>query len=149
MVDPTENLQGNVEETATVIEATSAGIPCTVTKMANKPVTPSETTLGIPISTIPGTLYLYSAPRHMNIYSPVTDISSPKYYFPGSSNIGSLGYYRSWSSNSVIHDKLPPKTMNIINIRNIPSVKKYVPGLKPSIVSVIKKIVLQTYHKRL
>ena len=71
----------------------------------------------------------------MNIFPPDIDSGSSKSYIPGSSKSISLDFSLSGSSNSVTHDMLPPKRKNVMKVKNIPSVEKYVPVPKPSSVS--------------
>ena len=49
-------------------KATSPKIPCAGTKRATNPVTPRESILEIPISTIPGTPYPFYTHRDINIF---------------------------------------------------------------------------------
>ena len=64
----TEETTRNTEETAPVIEAKEAVIPCAVTEMETQPGTLRETTLDIPIPKILGNTDSYSTPINMNIF---------------------------------------------------------------------------------
>ena len=97
MADPMEPLLGNTEATpgntksiAPEIESKEPVIPCAGTELVTKPGTPKETTLDIPISTIPGTQYPSYTPRNMNMHSPILDIGYPKYILTGSSRSSSM-----------------------------------------------------------
>ena len=65
---PTETLTGDTESTSSGIEETAPGILCALTKISTQPQTPRETTLEIPILTIPGITDLYYTPINMNIF---------------------------------------------------------------------------------
>ena len=68
MSDPEETILGNTESTAPGIESTAPRIPCTGIKRETKPGTPRETTLEIPISTMPGTPDPSFTPRNMKCF---------------------------------------------------------------------------------
>ena len=65
----TEVTLGNTESIAQVTKATELLILCVGTKRATKPVTPRETTLDIPISTISVTPDPSYTPRYMKNFT--------------------------------------------------------------------------------